>query len=110
MCNVKMVSHPKNATVHKHLDARSYKGCIVIGSSPVLTSKIYIMKDTLLTVLSTVLSVAVTGIGLFLIINFLSGDFKIIPFIIGIAGYFISIRPSIDEWEGRFKRWFKIKE
>ena len=38
MRNVKMVSHPENATVHKLLDARSHKGCIVAGSSPVLTS------------------------------------------------------------------------
>ena len=39
MRNVKMVSHPENATVHKLLDARSHKGCIVAGSSPVLTTK-----------------------------------------------------------------------
>jgi hypothetical protein len=38
--NVKTVSHPENTTVHKHLDARSHKGCIVIGSNPVLTTKI----------------------------------------------------------------------
>jgi len=35
-----MVSHPENATVHKLLDARSHKGCIVAGSSPVLTAKL----------------------------------------------------------------------
>jgi hypothetical protein len=34
MRNVKMVSHPENTTVHKHLDARSHKGCIVTGSNP----------------------------------------------------------------------------
>jgi len=39
MRNVKMVSHPENATVHKHLDARSHKGCIVAGSNPVLTTR-----------------------------------------------------------------------
>jgi hypothetical protein len=39
MRNVKMVSHPENATVHKLLDARSHKGCIVAGSNPVLTTK-----------------------------------------------------------------------
>ena len=39
MRNVKTVSHPENATVHKLLDARSHKGCIVAGSSPVLTTK-----------------------------------------------------------------------
>jgi len=37
--NVKTVSHPENTTVHKHLDARSHKGCIVIGSNPVLTTR-----------------------------------------------------------------------
>ena len=40
MRNVKMVSHPKNTTVHKLLDARSYKGCIVAGSNPVLTTQL----------------------------------------------------------------------
>ena len=44
MRNVKMVSHPENATVHKLLDARSHKGCIVAGSSPVLTTKLKVMK------------------------------------------------------------------
>jgi hypothetical protein len=39
MRNVKKVSHPKNTTVHKLLDARSYKGCIVAGSNPVLTTQ-----------------------------------------------------------------------
>jgi len=39
MRNVKTVSHPENATVHKLLDTRSHKGCIVAGSSPVLTTK-----------------------------------------------------------------------
>ena len=39
MRNVKMVSHPKNTTVHKHLDARSHKGCIVVGSNPILTTR-----------------------------------------------------------------------
>jgi hypothetical protein len=40
-----MVSHPENATVHKLLDARSHKGCIVAGSSPVLTTKNKSMKN-----------------------------------------------------------------
>ena len=35
----KRSSHPKDTTVHNHLDARSYKGYIVTGSSPVLTTK-----------------------------------------------------------------------
>jgi len=41
MRNVKMVSHPENTTVHKHLDARSYKGCIVAGSNPALTTLLH---------------------------------------------------------------------
>ena len=45
MRNVKMVSHPENATVHKLLDARSHKGCIVAGSNPVLTTKNKSMKN-----------------------------------------------------------------
>jgi hypothetical protein len=68
------------------------------------------MKNALLTVLSTVLSVAITGIGLFLMINFLLGDFKIIPFLIGLVGYFISIRPAINEWENNFKKLFKVDD
>jgi hypothetical protein len=68
------------------------------------------MKNALLTVLSTVLSVAITGTGLFLMINFLLGDFKIIPFLIGLVGYFISIRPAINEWENTFKKLFKVDD
>ena len=41
MRNVKMVSHPKNTTVHKLLDARSHKGCIVAGSNPALTTLLH---------------------------------------------------------------------
>ena len=48
MRNVKMVSHPENATVHKLLDARSHKGCIVAGSSPVLTTNIIEIRLILL--------------------------------------------------------------
>ena len=45
MRNVKMVSHPENATVHKLLDARSHKGCIVAGSNPVLTTLIKLVYE-----------------------------------------------------------------
>jgi len=45
MRNVKTVSHPKNATVHKLLDARSHKGCIVAGSNPVLTTLIKLVYE-----------------------------------------------------------------
>jgi hypothetical protein len=68
------------------------------------------MRDTFLTVLSTVLSVIVVGVGIFLIVLFLQQEFTFLFFIVGLVGYFISVRPSIDEWEERFKRWFKIKE
>jgi hypothetical protein len=66
------------------------------------------MKDALLTVLSTVLSVLITGIGLFLVIYFLQGEIGIIPFLVGLVGYFITLRPSIIEWENTFKKIFKI--
>jgi hypothetical protein len=68
------------------------------------------MKDALLTVLATVLSVLVTGIGLFLVVYFLNKEFTIIPFLIGLVGYFIAIRPSVTEWEFTFKKLFGIKE
>lgn len=68
------------------------------------------MKDALLTVLSTVFSVVVVGIGLFMTIFFFQQEFTFFFFIIGLVGYFISLRPAMDEWESRFKRWFKIKE
>tara|TARA_R110000868_G_scaffold84_9_gene891 strand:- start:1866 stop:2072 length:207 start_codon:yes stop_codon:yes gene_type:complete len=68
------------------------------------------MRDSFLTVLSTVLSVIVVGVGIFLIVLFLQQEFTFLFFIVGLVGYFISVRPSIDEWEERFKRWFKIKE
>jgi hypothetical protein len=45
MRNVKTASHPENATVHKLLDARSHKGCIVAGSSPVLTTLIKLVYE-----------------------------------------------------------------
>ena len=45
MRNVKMVSHPENTTVHKLLDARSHKGCIVAGSNPVLTTLIKLVYE-----------------------------------------------------------------
>jgi hypothetical protein len=68
------------------------------------------MRDALLTVLATVLSVVFVGFGLFLIIFFLQQEFTFLFFIAGLVGYFISLRPAMDEWESRFKRWFKIKE
>jgi len=83
---------------------------LILGSTPTLTTKIYIMKNALLTVLSTVLSVAITGIGLFLMVSFLLGDFKIIPFLIGLVGYFIALRPAINEWENTFKKIFKVDD
>jgi hypothetical protein len=68
------------------------------------------MRDALLTVLATVLSVVVVGFGLFLTVNFLRGEFAIIPFLIGLVGYFITLRPAINEWETTFKKLFKIKD
>jgi hypothetical protein len=68
------------------------------------------MKDALLTVLATVLSVLITGIGLFLVIYFLQGEIGIIPFLLGLVGYFIAIRPSVEEWEINLKKFFKVKD
>jgi hypothetical protein len=68
------------------------------------------MKDALLTVLATVLSVLITGIGLFLVIYFLQGEIGIIAFIVGLIGYFIALRPSITEWENTFKKFFKVDQ
>ena len=68
------------------------------------------MKDALLTVLATVLSVVVVGFGSILFVNFLEGEFKIIPFLIGLVGYFIALRPAINEWENTFKKLFKIDD
>ena len=68
------------------------------------------MKDALLTVLATVLSVLITGIGLFLVIYFLQGEIGIIAFIVGLIGYFIALRPAINEWENTFKKFFKVDQ
>ena len=68
------------------------------------------MKDALFTVLATVLSVFIVGVGLFMSIYFFQNKFTFLFFLIGLIGYFISLRPAVDEWESRFKRWFKINE
>lgn len=68
------------------------------------------MKDALLTVLTTVLSVLVTGIGLFLFVGFMTGELTILKFLIGLVGYFIALRPAINEWESTFKKLFKVKD
>ncbi len=68
------------------------------------------MKDALLTVLATVLYVLVTGIGLFLTVTFLKNEITILNFLIGLVGYFIALRPAINEWESTFKKLFKIKD
>lgn len=68
------------------------------------------MKNILLKVLSTLFSFIVVWFGLFLTIFFVKNDFSFLLFLVGLTGYLISIRPAIDEWENRFKRWFKINE
>lgn len=68
------------------------------------------MKDALFTVLSTVLSVAIVGFGLILTVNFLKSEFTILNFLIGLVGYFIALRPAINEWESTFKKIFKVKD
>jgi uncharacterized membrane protein YidH (DUF202 family) len=44
------------------------------------------MRDTFLTVLSTVLSVIVVGVGIFLIVLFLQQEFTFLFFIVGLVG------------------------
>lgn len=68
------------------------------------------MKDALFTVLATVLSVLVTGIGLFLFVAFLKDEMTILNFLIGLFGYFIALRPAVNEWESTFKKLFKVKD
>jgi hypothetical protein len=68
------------------------------------------MKDALLTVLATVLSIIVVVFGSTLFVKFLEGEFAIIPFLIGLVGYFITLRPAINEWERNFKKLFKVKQ
>lgn len=68
------------------------------------------MRDLFFTILATVLSVIVVGIGLQMAIYFIKGDGGIFPFFIGLIGFFISINPAINQWEEAFRRWFKIKE
>jgi hypothetical protein len=86
------------------------EGCSLWVRIPPWQLKLYIMKDALLTVLATVLSVVVVGFGSILFVNFLEGEFTIIPFLIGLVGYFIALRPAINEWEATFKKLFKIKD
>lgn len=68
------------------------------------------MRDALFTVLATVLSVLVTGIGLFLFVAFLKDEMTILNFLIGLVGYFIALRPAVNEWESTFKKLFGIKD
>jgi len=68
------------------------------------------MKDALFTVLATVLSVVVVGFGLILFVNFLEGEFTIIPFLIGLVGYFIAVMPAVSKWESIFKKLFGVKD
>ena len=68
------------------------------------------MKDALFTVLATVLSVVVVGFGLILFVNFLEGEFTIIPFLIGLVGYFIAVMPAVGKWESIFRKLFGVKD
>lgn len=68
------------------------------------------MRDVFFTILSTVLSVIVVGIGLQMTTYFLKSDGGIFPFIVGLIGFFIAINPAMNQWEEVFRRLFKIKD
>jgi len=68
------------------------------------------MRDLFFTILATVLSVVVVGFGLQLAIYYIKSDGGIIPFLVGMVGFFIAINPAMSQWEELFKRWFKIGE
>jgi hypothetical protein len=68
------------------------------------------MRDVFFTILSTVLSVIVVGIGLQMAMYFIKGDGGVFPFLIGLIGFFIAINPAINQWEEVFRRLFKIKD
>jgi hypothetical protein len=68
------------------------------------------MKDALLTVLATILSIIITGFGIFLVVYFLNEEIGIVSFLLGLVGYFIAIRPSVEEWEINLKKFFRVKD
>jgi hypothetical protein len=68
------------------------------------------MKNTLLSILAVVLTVFIVGFGLVLTKYFMESEPAILPFIIGMVGYFIALRPAVNEWEKRFKTWFKVDD
>jgi hypothetical protein len=68
------------------------------------------MKNTLLSILAVVLTVFTVGFGLTLVKYFMESEPGILPFIFGMVGYFISLRPAVNEWEQNFKRWFKVED
>jgi hypothetical protein len=68
------------------------------------------MKNTLLSILAVVLTVFTVGFGLTLTKYFMESEIGVLPFIIGMIGYFISLRPAVNEWEKRFKTWLKVED
>jgi hypothetical protein len=40
-------------------------------------------------------------------VYFLTSEFSVLSFIIGLIGYVISFRPAVDEWVERFENIFK---
>ena len=68
------------------------------------------MKNLLLSILSVVLTVFTVGFGLVLAKFFMDNEPGILSFIVGMIGYYISLRPAINEWEQRFNKWFKVEE
>ena len=68
------------------------------------------MKNILFTLLSFIISIIIVALGLILSFYYLNVEFSFVAFIIGMIGYYIAIRPSIDYWDQSLKKLFKINK
>jgi len=67
------------------------------------------MKKTILTIISFMLSMIIVSIGSILMNFYLQNKFSIISFILGSLGFFV-LYASIENWENKFNKWFKVKD
>jgi hypothetical protein len=68
------------------------------------------MKDIFFSILATVLSVVVVGFGLKFVVYYINSDGGILPFLVGLVGFFIAINPAMNQWEKILKKLFKVKD
>ncbi len=68
------------------------------------------MKETILTALSLCLTILFVSVGLLLSVYFFSNKLGFLTFISGAIGYSLVLRPAVNEWEQRFKKWLKIEK